>query len=95
MSHYFDFLASIVTDCRLSLQYMLNIVANNSFKIATDKSGCCVIQQCVDYAEGETKEHLMAQIILNASLLAEDCYGFVLFFFLIIFFIHIVPFSNK
>ncbi|RYR06181.1 hypothetical protein Ahy_B06g085965 [Arachis hypogaea] len=31
-------------------KYMMNIVATNCFKIATDKSGCCVIQQFVDHA---------------------------------------------
>ncbi|QHN88541.1 hypothetical protein HN51_017568 [Arachis hypogaea] len=56
-------------------KYMLNIVATNCFKIATDKSGCCVIQQFVDHAPGESKDLLMAGIILNAPLLAENCYG--------------------
>ncbi|CAL0323807.1 unnamed protein product [Lupinus luteus] len=67
--------ASIVSDGRLSLQYLLNVVANNCFEIATDKSGCCVMHHCLDYAQGETKELLMAEIIVNASLLSEDCYG--------------------
>ncbi|OIW15630.1 hypothetical protein TanjilG_08206 [Lupinus angustifolius] len=56
-------------------RYLLNVVANNCFEIATDKSGCCVMHHCLDYAQGETKELLMAEIIVNASLLSEDCYG--------------------
>ncbi|KAE9588386.1 hypothetical protein Lalb_Chr22g0354791 [Lupinus albus] len=74
LSHY-SFTASTVSDCILSLQYLLNVVANNCFEIATDKSGCCVMHHCLDYARGETKELLMAEIIVNASLLSEDCYG--------------------
>ncbi|MED6162898.1 hypothetical protein PIB30_074777 [Stylosanthes scabra] len=56
-------------------KYMLKIVAANIFKIATDKSGCCVIQQFVDHSEGDSKDQLMAGIIVNAPLLAQHCYG--------------------
>lgn len=52
-------------------------MADNCFEIATDKSGCCVLQQCIKYAQGELKERLVADIITNAMLLAEDRYGFV------------------
>lgn len=58
-------------------QYLLNEVANNCFAIATDKSGCCVLQQCVNYAKGEMKDHLMSVIVHNVLDLADDCYGFV------------------
>lgn len=52
-------------------------MANNAFGIARDKTGCCVLQQCVNHAEGEIRKKLIADIVLNASVLAEDCYGFV------------------
>jgi len=53
-------------------------VAENCFGIATNKSGCCVLQRCVEYSEGEARDRLLAEIIENALLLAEDHYGFVL-----------------
>ncbi|KAJ1385454.1 Pumilio, RNA binding domain [Sesbania bispinosa] len=56
-------------------KYLLNEVANNCYAISIDKTGCCVLQQCISYAQGETKTRLIADIIVNASVLAEDCYG--------------------
>lgn len=53
------------------------MVADNCYGIATDKSGCCVLQHCVEYSKGAQRERLVAEIIANALLLAEDCYGFV------------------
>ncbi|KAI8032292.1 hypothetical protein LOK49_LG01G03888 [Camellia lanceoleosa] len=46
-------------------------------EIAIDKSGCCVLQQCVLHAEGEPRERLLAKIIGNALILAEHPYGIV------------------
>jgi hypothetical protein len=37
-----------------------------------------VLQRCVEYSEGEARDRLLAEIIANALLLAEDHYGFVL-----------------
>uniref|UniRef100_A0A2N9J1H0 PUM-HD domain-containing protein n=1 Tax=Fagus sylvatica TaxID=28930 RepID=A0A2N9J1H0_FAGSY len=63
--------------CTLSIgeQYLLNEVANNCFEIATDRSGCCVLQECVRYSQGELRERLVAGIIANAIFLAEDQFG--------------------
>lgn len=58
-------------------QPILNVVADNCLDIATDKSGCCVLQQCVLHATGASKERLMTEIIENALHLAEHPYGFV------------------
>ncbi|OIV97658.1 hypothetical protein TanjilG_12415 [Lupinus angustifolius] len=54
---------------------LLRVVANHCFRIATDKTGCCVLKECVNYAHGETKKRLISEIIVNAPLLAEDAYG--------------------
>ncbi|CAK7347472.1 unnamed protein product [Dovyalis caffra] len=59
-------------------KYILKQVAEHCFGIATNKSGCCVLQRCVEYSEGEPRDRLVAEIIANALLLAEDHYGFVL-----------------
>lgn len=53
------------------------MVASNSLAIARDKTGCCVLQHCVNHAQGETRNQLIDDIVLNSSLLAEDCYGLV------------------
>ncbi|KAL5074700.1 hypothetical protein RYX36_013684 [Vicia faba] len=53
----------------------LSILATNSLSIARDKTGCCVMQYCASHAQGEPKNRLIDDIVLNAPLLAEDCYG--------------------
>ncbi|XP_024959803.1 putative pumilio homolog 8, chloroplastic [Cynara cardunculus var. scolymus] len=57
------------------VQPILNVVADNCLDIATDKSGCCVLQQCVLHANGVSKERLLTEIIANALHLAEHPYG--------------------
>ncbi|XP_047164448.1 pumilio homolog 12-like [Vigna umbellata] len=54
---------------------LLNVVANKCFDIATDKTGCCVLQPCINHAQGEMKKKLIASVMFYASHLAEDCYG--------------------
>lgn len=89
----------------LSLQYLLNGIADNCLKIATNKHGCCVLQACVDHSQGEYRESLVAEIIAHAIHLAEDPYGFVstnhshylLHMFLkinIVIFVHVLICSN-
>lgn len=68
-------------------QNLLNVVANKCFEIATDKTGCCVLQPCINHAQGEIKKKLIAAVMLYASLLAEDCYGSLVFVFCIMFFL--------
>ena len=58
-------------------QYLLNEVTDNCYHIATDKSGCCALQQCVDHSKGEARARLVREIISNALHLAEDQYGCV------------------
>lgn len=48
-----------------------------SSNIAKDKNGCCVLQECVDYAQGETRTRLIDRIVENSLELATHCYGFV------------------
>ncbi|KAI3702358.1 hypothetical protein L6452_28094 [Arctium lappa] len=57
------------------VQPILNVVTDNCLDIATDKSGCCVLQQCVLHANGISKERLLTEIIANALHLAEHPYG--------------------
>ncbi|XP_076953893.1 putative pumilio homolog 8, chloroplastic [Bidens hawaiensis] len=57
------------------VQPILDVVADNCLDIATDKSGCCVLQLCVLHAEEVSKERLMTEIIENALDLSEHPYG--------------------
>ncbi|KAK9077203.1 hypothetical protein SSX86_005539 [Deinandra increscens subsp. villosa] len=57
------------------VQPILNVVADNCLDIATDKSGCCVLQLCVLHADEASKERLMTEIIANALELSEHPYG--------------------
>ncbi|KAI3497375.1 hypothetical protein L1887_39937 [Cichorium endivia] len=56
-------------------QPILDVVADNCLDIATDKSGCCVLQQCVSLAVGITRERLLTPIIENSLHLSEHPYG--------------------
>lgn len=53
------------------------MVANNCCGIAKDKSGCCVLQKCVEHSNGKNRERLVAAITAKAIVLAVDRYGFV------------------
>lgn len=57
-------------------QHLLNEIAHNCFKIATNKSGCCVLQSCVENSHGDARKRLISEIIANAVHLAEDPYGY-------------------
>ncbi|KAL3655257.1 hypothetical protein CASFOL_001043 [Castilleja foliolosa] len=54
---------------------LFNEIAGNCFKIATNKSGCCVLPPSVEYSHGETRERLIREIIENVVHLSEDRYG--------------------
>nr|GLL47283.1 putative pumilio homolog 8, chloroplastic [Ipomoea trifida] len=54
---------------------ILNVVANNCLDIATDRSGCCVLQHCVENADAQSRERLVAEITANALVLSEHPYG--------------------
>ncbi|XP_049403145.1 pumilio homolog 15-like [Solanum stenotomum] len=54
---------------------LLYEIANNCFAIATQKSGCCVIQSCVESSGGELRDCIIPEILTNAVQLSEDQYG--------------------
>ncbi|CAI9763043.1 unnamed protein product [Fraxinus pennsylvanica] len=56
-------------------QILLNEIGNNCFVIATNKSGCCVMQSCVERCYGELRVWIIRNIVANALHLAEDPYG--------------------
>ncbi|KAK6946026.1 Pumilio RNA-binding repeat [Dillenia turbinata] len=60
---------------RMGSMPLLSEVADNFSDIAADRCGCCVVQRCVDVAQGDTKSHLLNQIAANALFLSENPYG--------------------
>lgn len=59
------------------VQILYDLVATKCYEIATDKSGCCILQQCVEHAQGKQRDRLVAEITAHALLLAENRYGLV------------------
>ncbi|KAG9130239.1 hypothetical protein Leryth_004303 [Lithospermum erythrorhizon] len=54
---------------------ILDVVVLHCIEIATDRSGCCVLQQCVEHAQGKHRECLVHEITKNSLLLSENRYG--------------------
>lgn len=67
------------------VQQILNVIAENCVVIACDKSGCCILQQIMSHAVGESRRFLIAQIISNALHLSQHPFGYVLLLFLFLF----------
>lgn len=59
------------------LQPIVDQIAENCFKVATDRSGCCVLQACVEHSRGDVRNRLLAAVMANAIPIAEDPFGFV------------------
>lgn len=59
------------------LQPILNEIANECYKVATDRSGCCVLQACVEHSRGDVRTRIVTEIMVNSVHLAEDPFGFV------------------
>ncbi|GAA0150498.1 RNA metabolism protein [Lithospermum erythrorhizon] len=57
------------------IKQILDVVVLHCIDIATDKSGCCVLQQCVEHAQGEHRARLVDEITKNVLLLSESRYG--------------------
>lgn len=58
-------------------QYILNNIASNCFEVATSKTGCCVMQLCVEKSLGRPRQILVSEIIATAGHLAEHPFGSV------------------
>ncbi|OWM80655.1 pumilio homolog 12-like [Punica granatum] len=56
-------------------EFLYREVAENCDCISTDRSGCCVIQKCVDYTRGEQRKMLVDAIIAQALYLSMNEYG--------------------
>ncbi|KAL9174262.1 hypothetical protein ABFS82_02G040600 [Erythranthe guttata] len=56
-------------------EIILQVIADNCLAIASDRSGCCVLQPCVSSAQGETRNRMIANLTAYALLLSTDPYG--------------------
>lgn len=56
-------------------QLIIDDIADNCFKVATNRYGCCVLQACVEHSRGETRNRLVSEIMAHAMHIAEDPYG--------------------
>ncbi|WOG98966.1 hypothetical protein DCAR_0418312 [Daucus carota subsp. sativus] len=55
--------------------YIINNIASNCFEVATSKTGCCVMQLCVEKSLGVHRQVLVSEIIATAVHLAEHPFG--------------------
>ncbi|GMY38616.1 putative pumilio homolog 8, chloroplastic isoform X1 [Fagus crenata] len=65
----------IVTPFYFSLQHILNEIAENCLDIAINRSGCCLLQECIAYADKEARDQILVEIAANALLLSEHPFG--------------------
>lgn len=52
-------------------------VVNNCVSIATNRFGCCALQDSLELFRGAAKDRLVARLTENALFLAQDRYGLV------------------
>lgn len=76
MMVYVCFIEYLILVCHLQL--LINNLADNCYKVAIDRSGCCVLQICMEKSKGQPRQRLVSEIVANAVHLSRDPYGFVL-----------------
>lgn len=56
-------------------QFIYNSVGDACVIVGTHRHGCCVLQRCIDHAQGYQRGELVAQITRCAFDLVQDAYG--------------------
>ncbi|KHJ35245.1 putative rna-binding protein [Erysiphe necator] len=56
-------------------QFIFDAVGKHCVDVGTHRHGCCVLQRCIDHADGEQKAWLIRQISNNAYTLVQDPFG--------------------
>ncbi|KAL4355220.1 hypothetical protein GQ457_06G002880 [Hibiscus cannabinus] len=72
---YLDYYRNVIFIFILHVQLVMESFVDHCIYIATNQSGCFVVQQCLRHADPEMRGLLLGQIIANAILLSEDEYG--------------------
>lgn len=58
-----------------NIQFIVDAVSANCVTVGTHRHGCCVIQRCVDHADGQQKAQLVAAITNCSIQLVTDPFG--------------------
>ncbi|CAN7140018.1 unnamed protein product [Brassica rapa subsp. narinosa] len=56
-------------------KFLFGAAMTHCVELATDRHGCCVLQKCIGYFEGEQKDRLVSKVASNALLLSQDPFG--------------------
>ncbi|KAL7926642.1 putative RNA-binding protein [Trichoderma austrokoningii] len=56
-------------------QFIFDAVGKKCVEVGAHRHGCCVLQRCIDHAEGEQKLWLVQRITEVARVLVQDPYG--------------------
>ena len=56
-------------------QFIYDAVARSCIAVGTHRHGCCVLQRCIDHAEGFQRAQLIARITKSAFELVQDPFG--------------------
>lgn len=56
-------------------QFIYRSVGESCVTVGTHRHGCCVLQRCIDHAQGYQRNELIAQITRCAFDLVQDAYG--------------------
>lgn len=56
-------------------QFIFESVGTECVRVGTHRHGCCVIQRCIDHAQGEQKAKLVLAIVGRADQLVGDPFG--------------------
>ena len=56
-------------------QFIYSAVGASCVTVGTHRHGCCVLQRCIDHAQGYQRSELVAQITRCAFDLVQDAYG--------------------
>jgi hypothetical protein len=56
-------------------QFIFDAVGQRCVEVGTHRHGCCVLQRCIDHADGNQKVWLIGRITENARRLVQDPFG--------------------
>ncbi|XP_038724983.1 pumilio homolog 12-like isoform X2 [Tripterygium wilfordii] len=56
-------------------EFLFEAATTNCVELATDRHGCCVLQKCLTYSDGEQRRQLVSEIASNALILCQDPFG--------------------
>ncbi|XP_049932330.1 uncharacterized protein LOC116248757 isoform X2 [Nymphaea colorata] len=56
-------------------EFLFDAAAAHCVEIATHRHGCCVLQKCLHHSEGERRQRLVSEVVMNALILSQDPFG--------------------